>query len=155
MIRFSQTEHNAKNRRLPSSTLCCQGGRMSQYLDRLAVGQAVDVSGPYEQLAYLGGGRFRRARCCAQRVVSVALGPSLGLSSQDLAPRTKLRRSPECSVPFMPGWPGRLSSAPRSPTAQAHGLGAAVPAAQPAGGGHRHCAALPDHAGRGSCSWSF
>ncbi|KAL4420023.1 hypothetical protein ABPG77_001273 [Micractinium sp. CCAP 211/92] len=44
-----------------------EGGKMSQHMDRLQVGDTIDVRGPYGEFTYLGSGRFthkgREGRC--------------------------------------------------------------------------------------------
>ncbi|KAL4430845.1 hypothetical protein ABPG75_006101 [Micractinium tetrahymenae] len=44
-----------------------EGGKMSQHMDRLQIGDTIDVRGPFGEFTYLGGGRFthqgREGRC--------------------------------------------------------------------------------------------
>lgn len=47
---------------------------MSQHMDSLAVGDTIDVRGPYGEFTYLGRGRFTRVRGRALSLVS-SMGP--------------------------------------------------------------------------------
>eukprot|EP00887_Chlorella_sp_A99_P001111 scaffold14.g1111.t1 len=41
-----------------AAAIANQGGKMSQHMDRLAVGDTIDVRGPYGEFTWLGGGRY-------------------------------------------------------------------------------------------------
>lgn len=59
-----------------------QGGKMSQHMDSLSMGDSIEVRGPFGEFTYLGSGRFRwvvpRALLLAGWIIRVGVHSQCG-----------------------------------------------------------------------------